>query len=373
MLLKVLEVAPSLYPMTWQAYAKPTKLFYGDDFLLSRDGLQQGDVLGPLYFSLAIQEMANGSQSDYSSWYLDDGVLASRSQTVKEDYLRIVEVAASLGLRVKPSKCEISAMKPDNVSAVQSLTSLEPLLKVIDVGDLQLLGAPLLPSSVEPVLRKKLDELKRMAENLKLLDNHVAFFLLKNCFAIPRLQYFLRCAPCFTRPDLLGQYDAVIYDSLQAILNVSLDQRSCAIATLPVALGGLGVRTASDLALPGFISSSYGSASVVSTLLPESTMEKDDSFIAAAVAEWKKMVKLPDNGQEPGDKSAQESWDMPICKMKFQNLLDSGNAEEKSILLHIIRGCLLLGSFCASQLTRTQTGQCKFQNCLGSADWSKDL
>ena len=81
---KVLEVAPALYPMTWQAYAKPTKLFYGDDFLLSCEGLQQGDVLGPLYFSLAIQEMASSCQSDYSCWYLDDGVLASKSERWKK-------------------------------------------------------------------------------------------------------------------------------------------------------------------------------------------------------------------------------------------------------------------------------------------------
>ena len=209
---KVLEVAPALYPMTWQAYAKPTKLFYGDDFLLSCEGLQQGDVLGPLYFSLAIQEMASSCQSDYSCWYLDDG--------------EIVDAAAGLGLRVKPTKCEISAIGPDNVAAVQSMKRLEPLLKVIKVKDLQLLGAPLLPSSVESVLQKKLDDLTRMAENLKLLDNHVAFFLLKNCFAIARLQYFLRCAPCFERLDFLEKYDKIIHDSLQAILNVRLEERA---------------------------------------------------------------------------------------------------------------------------------------------------
>ena len=83
--------------------------------------MQQGDVLGPLYFSLAIQEMASSCQSDCSCWYLDDSVLASRSEKVEEDYIRIVDAAAGLGLRVKPTKCEISAtIGPDNVAAVQT-------------------------------------------------------------------------------------------------------------------------------------------------------------------------------------------------------------------------------------------------------------
>ena len=45
------------------------------------------------------------------------------------------------------------------------------------------------------------------------------------------------------------------------------------------------------------------------------------------------MLDLPEDVQEPVDKSVQEKWDSPICKMKFQLLLDNGSAEEKSILL----------------------------------------
>ena len=330
---KVSQVAPALYPMTWQAYAKPTKLFYGDDFLLSQEGVQQGDVLGPLYFALAIQEMTDECKSDYSCWFLDDGVLVANALTIKDDYLRMVDSAAAVGLRLKPEKCEISSINPDNFNAVQSLKALEPLFKIVNVGDLHLLGAPLLPSSVEPVLQKKLEDLSRLCENLKLLEKHVAFYLLKNCFAIPRLLYFLRCAPCFTKPDLLKSYDLVIRESLLAIGDTPMDQRNWEIASLPVSYGGFGIRTASELAIPGFLSSAYGSTSVVNTLLPESTMKKDDPFIVAGVEEWKKLMDITEDGQEPGDKTVQENWDSPMCQKKFDTLLESGNCEEKSILL----------------------------------------
>ena len=45
------------------------------------------------------------------------------------------------------------------------------------------------------------------------------------------------------------------------------------------------------------------------------------------------MLNLPEDGQEPLDKSAQELWDTPLCKKKFQQLMDDANAEEKAILL----------------------------------------
>ena len=62
-------------------------------------------------------------------------------------------------------------------------------------------------------------------------------------------------------------------------------------------------------------------------------MKKDDPFIVAAVEEWKKLMDITEDGQEPGDKTVQENWDSPMCQKKFDTLLESGNCEEKSILL----------------------------------------
>ena len=59
-----------------------------------------------------------------------------------------------------------------------------------------------------------------------------------------------------------------------------------------MALGGLGIRLASDLAVPAFLSSAFGSKSVVDTLLPESMLKKDYSFVVNAFGEWKKSLSL---------------------------------------------------------------------------------
>ena len=45
---------PEIYHMVWQSYNTRTPLFIGDTVIWSKTGVQQGDPLGPLCFSLAI-------------------------------------------------------------------------------------------------------------------------------------------------------------------------------------------------------------------------------------------------------------------------------------------------------------------------------
>ena len=63
-------------------------------------------------------------------------------------------------------------------------------------------------------------------------------------------------------------YGDVIKHSLQDLLNVQLSSIAYSQATLPVSFGGLGVRLASDLALPAFLSSVMSSSDMVQQLLP---------------------------------------------------------------------------------------------------------
>ena len=107
-----------------------------------------------------------------------------------------------------------------------------------------------------------------MTKCLKEIDNHEALFLLRNCFAMPKLTYFLRTSPCFTKPETLNKFDLIIKTSLINILNIPLSDSSYDQATLPVAKGGLGIRPATEIAIPGFLSSVCSTAPMVQNLLP---------------------------------------------------------------------------------------------------------
>ena len=116
-----------------------------------------------------------------------------------------------------------------------------PNIKLLQRDNLLLLGAPILEEAAEGVLLEKLEELKRMCGRLDFIDTQDAIFLLKNCYAIPKLTYFLRTAPMFKNSITLEQYDKVLKDSLEGILNIKLEEPAWQQSSLPVKQGGLGV------------------------------------------------------------------------------------------------------------------------------------
>jgi len=105
------------------------------------------------------------------------------------------------------------------------------------------------------VLHCKLNEFQRLAERLKNLNTHDAFYLLKNCFSSPKLVYTLRSAPCYNS-QIINHYD----DSTRSILQAILTDDGWHQAKLPVKHGGLSLLSASDLALPAFLASVLRSA-----------------------------------------------------------------------------------------------------------------
>jgi len=118
-----------------------------------------------------------------------------------------------------------------------------------------LLGAPIGDEHcVDAVLAAKLEDLQRFSGRLQLLTAHDALFLLKNCFVILKLTYMLHSAPCYTR-QVLSEYDNILRSTLQSVLNTAMSDDVWDQATLLVANGGLGIRKATDVALPAFLSS----------------------------------------------------------------------------------------------------------------------
>ena len=102
------------------------------------------------------------------------------------------------------------------------------------------------------------------------------------------LDYTLRCAASF-KSSVLQEYDGVIKHTLKVILNVDLTDDVWRQATLPVSSGGLGVRLATDLALPAFLSSVNGAADLTMKLLPSRLHDVSgdrDPVCVAACLEW---------------------------------------------------------------------------------------
>ena len=66
-----------------------------------------------------------------------------------------------------------------------------------------------------------------MTSKLEVLNPHQAFVLLKNAFAIPKLQYVLRALPAYLCREELRIFDRALFGSLGRVANVSLEGDVC--------------------------------------------------------------------------------------------------------------------------------------------------
>ena len=99
--------------------------------------------------------------------------------------------------------------------------------------------------------------------------------------------YTLRTAPCF-RSAVLKTYDDCLREILGGVTNNLLEQDSQAWvqATLPVKLGGLGVRRAIDIAPSAYLASVYLTSELVDDILPPSFSSQSVPFKEEAKLFW---------------------------------------------------------------------------------------
>ena len=82
MLRAVQDLAPEVYPFVHSVYSSPSSLFWADQSLLSAEGVQQGDPLGPLLFCLALHGYGVQLSSELCVLYLDDISLGGTTEEI---------------------------------------------------------------------------------------------------------------------------------------------------------------------------------------------------------------------------------------------------------------------------------------------------
>ena len=132
---------------------------------------------------------------------------------------------------------------------------------------------------------------------------------------MPKLTYFLRTSPCFLKEEILEEYDKTIQTSLQSILNIKLEGNSAIQSSLPVRLGGLGVRSAWDISVPAFLSSVSGTSNEVNLVLPNLDPNMANNHFNYAIQLW--LNKMGPNSPLPSSQSSQASWDLPLCQKTY--------------------------------------------------------
>ena len=253
--------------------------------------MQQGDPLGPLFFSLALQPLLfhlnegrteEGLQLVFS--YLDDLVLAGEQQAVAEAFHHFKGAALDIGLEFNNSKCEIIPTAGLNCSLNKDFFPEDIIYR--EDGNFELLGGPIGSKEFCNLhTQKRVDKAKEVLSALgELPDPQVAFILLRHCASFSKLVYSLRVVPHHKHKAVLQQFDNAIRDCIESFLCCSLSNTEWTLATLSTKMGGLGLRSTEHHSPAAFISSQTACHELCTKLDPNHSWDPNipqtDSFKA---------------------------------------------------------------------------------------------
>ncbi|XP_062512774.1 uncharacterized protein LOC134188624 [Corticium candelabrum] len=184
---------PELVAWVQWCYHCAAELRFGYHHLTSTAGVQQGDPLGPLLFSLVVLELMDEVGEvpglDLNLWYLDDGTFAGTRKCVSKLINFIIEKGPSLGLHVNLSKCEVFWPSGDRTHP-----EFPPEVHRSSDG-MELLGSPVFGSSdfFTNCFKKRVDQVANTQSHLSDLENpQVELQLLRSCLSICKINHLLR-------------------------------------------------------------------------------------------------------------------------------------------------------------------------------------
>jgi len=269
-LLRSLEEFPELVNWCYYLYGEPSILWFGDAFanfeLVSAEGVQQGDPLGPLLFALVLHKavtlrLASAIPTLFlNCWFLDDGVIAGTHGDVQRA-LEILRAAEPYGVVLNPGKCELvwhsdkvrdEAFPPDfaprnSPSGSKRLTDNFCLLGA-PIGD----AAHVLKHVETEVLKSVRVVWSRIAA---MEDTQVAYTLLRATASANRVNHIIRTVPTKDLHTALDVFDRELQAATVAALKISPEGHRWLQCTLPTSLGGLGLRSARHHAPAAYLAS----------------------------------------------------------------------------------------------------------------------
>ena len=188
-------------------------------------------------------------------WYLDDGTIIGSTEEVLRAYGIIVEECQNLGLVLNSSKCELWWPNGHVVNGdAHQWTDFPPKIKRNAGLGIKLLGIPVgyahAPVVVNRQNRVVLDTIADSG-----LSAHAKLILLRSCAAMPKFMFALQSTPPAHIQECITRFDAAVTSALSTILGSNIDAVTRDRMALPINMGGLGIPTAADTALPAYLGS----------------------------------------------------------------------------------------------------------------------
>jgi hypothetical protein len=269
------------YLSSWISFSYGCKgsLYFNKQVLFSTAGIQQGDPLGPLLFSLGLHsivgQLRTSCSLSFMAWYLDDGTIIGPAYEVSKAISLIASASLTSGLRLNFNKSELywpSFCDLWNDSSLFHKDMIRNLEGVCLLGS----TCSILPSYIASKFSLRVDKALTLLENLSSLgDPHSELLLLRSCLGTPKLVYFLRTSsPCHISSEIAA-FDTGIRNKFSDIIGFGghgLTNSHWNVIGLPCRYGGLGILHAKDLSSFSFVFSLHSTESLQSHILSYSQM-----------------------------------------------------------------------------------------------------
>jgi hypothetical protein len=295
---EVREHAPGLSAFVEWSYGGHTPLFFGEHLILSEAGLQQGDPLGPLLFSIGLQSIVLQLVEEVPelllvAWFLDDGVLVGCPVDIVKAFLFLREASVKIGLHLSLTKTTFWRPPSCRGNSFQSFDSATLPIPEAGEGGVILLGAPIgLPEFC-------VSAVKSCVTKCVQLMVQVQFALLRSCFGFPKFSYCLRsCDPAILK-DAYVPFDEGQCRALSDCIGaqIYLDDPHWLHASLPVSMGGLGIRSAVAHSSAAFVASILQTENLVRRMVGNHTSARDPTqalgILTSATANATTPISLP--------------------------------------------------------------------------------
>lgn len=297
-------------------------LWCGSLRLRSATGCQQGDPLGPLFFSLALHDLMASMpppprpddldaddappQADEPPlghkvmMYIDDGLVVGPHSTLRHilSFLRS-PLTVSYGLHLRPDKCTVWW---PSAPGANTCAAYPPEVRQEFSPGISVMQAPIgADAFVRNELLTRVAALRPMFAALSdITDAHVVLTLLRSCLSTCRVIYLLRVTPTPLALPAAEHFDAMLADTLRDLVGGVLPDNLLTELRLPVRTSvptfGIGLTSATSTASAAHLASLAGSRWLLDSLLPNPSQRYivDSPGALLAHADWASRVLADD-------------------------------------------------------------------------------
>ena len=204
---------PELLPWaSWCCGSHPL-LWHPLGHLSSQSGVQKGDPLGPLFFSLVLRKITMAIDADddclallFNAWFLDDGLLAGRKSAILRALSLIDTLGQPMDLHINLPKCKLFSTNDIDLFPLGMKVSHEPHLVILGapIGDYLFCASYIASKRTEPM--KLLSRLVEVA----CFDPQVTLILLRMCGGYFKLVHLAIATPPSLASDPVQLFDAEV-------------------------------------------------------------------------------------------------------------------------------------------------------------------